>query len=84
MSYQVLWLEEAEEELAQLWVTRETAELARIVNQMIELLERDPLEAGESRSGDERILIESPYGIRFVVDPQSHLVTATTIWSVRK
>ena len=82
--YTVLWIEEAEEELAQLWLADDSNEVARVVNQINETLEKAPLDAGESRSGNERILFLPPLAVRFLVEEAKQEVSVTSIWSIRK
>ena len=56
MNYQVLWLPSAERDLADLWVDSSNRETVRwAANEIDDVLERDPLTAGESREDNSRI-----------------------------
>lgn len=84
MNYTVLWLPDAENELAAVWmasadrdaVTTASAELDR-------RLTDDPENEGESRGGDRRITFEKPLAIDFDVYPDRKLVQVVRVWEFR-
>jgi hypothetical protein len=75
MDWTVVWVPDAEQELAQLWfsatdrdrITLAAAELER-------RLRHDPETAGESRAPGRRILIAPPLAATFRVSPADRLV----------
>jgi hypothetical protein len=80
MSYTITWLEEAEEQLAAVWMA---ADDPRAVNDAVEFVERilgyAPLDSGESRSGDVRIVFSGPIGVLYRVDPQRRIVSIISV-----
>jgi len=75
MSFSVLWLPEAEQELARIWMEA-TDRLA--VRNAADILDRrlssHPNDVGESRSGGRRIAFEKPLIIVFKIDPRAQTV----------
>jgi hypothetical protein len=68
MNYQVLWVPEAEQELATIWLDAEDrASIATAAHVIDTILRRNPETAGESRDEERRILLEHPLGVTFVV-----------------
>jgi len=81
MRYTVLWLPEAESELARLWLEepfRGNIELA--ANEIDLYLKVDPENAGESRDGNRRILFVTPLVVTFKVDQQDRVVRVREVW----
>jgi len=78
--YEVIWSTAAESELAELWVTaRDRASLADAADRIDGLLRSAAHSAGESRVGDERIVISLPL-IAFVrVDATARRVVVSRI-----
>jgi hypothetical protein len=77
----VRWVPEALNELATIWMqasdrTEITAAVARIDRQ----LQDDPEDQGESRDEGRRILLESPLGVMFRVQPADRTVFVLTVW----
>ncbi len=85
--FQVVWLEQALDELAAIWTKADSnqrksiSDAARAIDR---LLERDPDNQGESRSAGQRILIQVPVAIRFEIRHQRGLVRVLHIWSVKQ
>jgi hypothetical protein len=79
--WQVEWLESVLDELARSWLQADAARRKNITNashQVDQLLSKDPLNVGESRANDERILLEPPLGVYFQV--QGQIVTVFRAW----
>ncbi len=80
MTFAVEWLEEAEQQLADIWLNasdrQNVTEAARRVEQT---LKRDPDTCGESRPGQGRIMFEPPLGVYFRVDHQARVVTVISL-----
>jgi hypothetical protein len=64
MKFTVFWTDSAEAELAAIWTkaTDRTA-VTRAAKQIDDQLAIDPMNAGESRDGDERVVFEPPLGV---------------------
>ena len=61
MSYTVIWLKSAQDDLATIWMSATNRDAVTRAAQAIDFqLEIDPAAAGESRSGNDRIVMESP------------------------
>jgi hypothetical protein len=70
-----------EEDLAGLWVSAPNqAEVTAAANAIDAILARDPLTAGESRSGTTRILVEAPLAVEYDVIPDDHRVVVWHVW----
>jgi mRNA-degrading endonuclease RelE of RelBE toxin-antitoxin system len=81
MKYTVVWKPEAERRLADLWVNATNRRaITDAANEIDKQLGHDPETKGESRSGNRRILLESPLGILFKIDPQDRKVIVLTVW----
>ena len=81
MSYTVVWVADAEEEIARLWVDApDRAAIAVAADAIDAALRRDPYGVGESREGRRRILIVSPLAVTYTVKQDDSLVEVTKIW----
>ena len=68
MIYTVVWTEDAENELANLWTTAtDQGSMSWAADQIDVALRRDGNVKGESRSGNRRILIVPPLAVLFRV-----------------
>ena len=68
MKYTVTWKPSAKGRLADIWLSAEDrAAIASAADRIDRLLASDPMDAGESRSGNDRILIASPLAVVFEV-----------------
>jgi hypothetical protein len=85
MNYSVVWTPTARRLLAQLWLNAaDQNAVQRAADAMERILANDPLNAGESRVVNIRILIESPLAAYFDVEPLDRRVTVWRIWSFRR
>jgi hypothetical protein len=79
----VLWTPRTERKLASLWATSEDRRsIADAANKIDEALASNPLEVGESRSGNNRIIPEPPLGAIYRTREIDHLVLVTAIWRI--
>lgn len=75
MNYTVLWTRGAEEQLARIWMEAADRNAVRMAADTIEeLLQNNPLEQGESRSGDVRVMFVEPLGVFFRVSERHRIV----------
>jgi hypothetical protein len=81
MRFQVHWVSEAEEELASIWIDAEDRNLITRAAFAIDQILRDrPEDAGESRSGDRRILLHPPLGVTFSISTDDQTVLVLNVW----
>ena len=85
MSYTVVWVPAAEQELAELWMNtarrREVTQAAREIDSRLRLA---PAEAGESRAHGRRILLVLPLGVTFEIVPEDRIVRVLDVWQFEK
>ena len=68
MKFQVVWLPDSEAEFTRLWLGgRDREALQEAATRIDEQLASDPWNAGESRSGNERIVFNGPLAVSFAV-----------------
>jgi hypothetical protein len=83
MNYTVVTKPDAEDELAELWMTcADRQAFSDAADRLETLLADDPLNVGESRQDLSRIAFEKPLGIIFDVSPEDRLVTVLKFWSI--
>lgn len=83
MTFDVLWLPDAEQELAAIWTQApDKAIITQAANQIDGLLQRNAPSEGESRSGGRRILFVIPLGVIFRVIPDNKTVQVSRVWRV--
>ena len=81
MKYSVAWNPAAEAQLAEIWMAATDKQaVADAANQIESLLRRAPLDVGESRTGNERILAVSPLCVRYDVWPDDLRVKVHSVW----
>jgi len=69
--------------LTTLWLESELrAAITAAAHQIDYQLARDPLDAGESRENERRILIERPLAVIFKVKESEHKVVVLRVWRV--
>jgi plasmid stabilization system protein ParE len=83
MTYDVIWLPDAEQELATIWMQAgDKSAITRSANQIDAALRRNAANEGESRPGNRRILFAFPLGVIFRVLPDNRTVQVSRIWRV--
>jgi hypothetical protein len=81
MKWNVEWTPSAEQVLADLWLkAADPHHITTAANRIDAALERDPLVAGESRTGTSRILIEPPLAVQYDVIIDDRKVLVWDIW----
>lgn len=84
MKYSVVWTPSARRILAELWLSAEDkSQIQQAADAMERTLANDPLNAGESRVVNIRIIVESPLAAYFDVDPLDLRVKVWRIWRIR-
>ena len=85
MTYTVVWRAAAEEKLAAIWAEADDRRLAtNAVNSIDSMLRADPLDAGESRVGNIRILMVPPLSVYYDVHEDDRLVAIWAVWQGKK
>jgi hypothetical protein len=85
MDWTVVWLPDAEIELAELWlasIDREATTAA--ADQIDQLLRNSPETAGESRTADRRILIIPPLAVIYRAFPDDRFVRVSSVREIRR
>ena len=81
MIFTVVWTKAAMDDLTEIWtLSGERKAVTSACDRIDNRLRRDPLNAGESRDGDDRMLFESPLGVTFQVSDADRLVTVNYVW----
>lgn len=80
MMFDVRWTDRAEAELADAWLNAADRNAVTRAAERIEyLLRHDPLAQGESRSGNDRVMYESPLEAIYRVLASAHIVWVVTL-----
>ena len=75
MNFKVHWKPIAESQLAEVWLrAKDRAAVVAAADSIVERLENDPLGNGESRSGADRFIIETPLSVTYRIDERSQTV----------
>ena len=83
MRYTVLWTQFAEWELTEIWLSASDRNfVARAAAEIDALLETSPMECGESREGNLRLMFVSRLAVEFEVYPDDRKVLVRSIWLV--
>ena len=81
MKWTVIWLPDAEQELADIWLNATNRAAVTHSSHVIDvLLKQDPENAGESRDGDRRILLVAPLGVLYRVFADDVRVEVLHVW----
>jgi hypothetical protein len=84
MKWTVLYRASAQDHLANIWLNAPDQQaVANAADKVDRLLAKDPLEAGESRDGNSRVIIEPPLTMMYDVYPDDNLVEVFAVfyWS---
>jgi hypothetical protein len=80
--YSVVCTPAADGELAALWITANDRKAVSEAAAHIEsALQVSPLDRGESREGNQRIMFVPPVGVRYVVYPTQGRVVIVQFWT---
>jgi plasmid stabilization system protein ParE len=81
VKYSVIWLPDAEAEMAQIWLdAADRAAITAAANAIDATLQGDPLHSGESRYGNRRVLLVRPLGVGYVVYEEEQTVVVGRVW----
>ena len=81
MRFTVIWSRAAQAELARLWLdASDRAAVAAAADLMDSALAQDPLNCGESRESESRIMFAHPLAIEFQVNESDRVVTVIGVW----
>ena len=86
MTFDVEWDPAAEAELTRIWIASDSelrTAITKSARAIDRLLEKDPINQGESRPNDRRIIFDLPLGIVYEVMPASRLVRVLFVWQVK-
>ncbi len=78
----VVWRPAAEEKLAALWTEADNRQaVSEAANSIDSVLRADPLDSGESRVGNIRILTVPPLSVYYDVHEDDRLVAIWAVWT---
>jgi len=81
MSWKVVWKPEAERRLTSIWLSdRMRQRITDATHEIDAVLATDPLNAGESRDGNDRVLFAKPLGALVEVLQDMHMVNVLEVW----
>jgi hypothetical protein len=81
VNWTVVWVSDAEAELAELWLAPLQRQLvANAANEIDRILGIAPRDAGESREEGRRILLVPPLGVTFRVLEADRVVRVLEVW----
>ena len=81
MRYTVIWVPDAEQELAAIWMAAGDRDaVTAAAHRIDQILRRYPDQKGESRPEGRRILLEPPLGVLFIVQPLDRIVYVLNVW----
>lgn len=84
MNYSVIWLPNAEQELAALWLNAsDRGAITRAAATLDQLLARDPANEGESRPNGRRILFAAPLALIYRIHFDQRQVDVLHVWQFR-
>ncbi len=84
MMFNVVWKPAAERSLATIWTEADDRQRITDAARAVDRTPQNaPLTAGESRSGDLRILFERPLGIEFHVNKSDRVVSVLRVFRFR-
>jgi plasmid stabilization system protein ParE len=84
MNYTVAWKPSAENELAAIWnAAVDKNAVTRAAGAVDDLLRRDPPGQGESRSGQDRVILRKPLGVEYRVSESQQAVIVLRVWRYR-
>ncbi len=82
MTWTVVWRPSTTNDLTTTWLTApDRTAITQAAHRIDSQLRNDPLNVGESRSGNERVLFEPPLAVNYEVSEDDRLVTVTGVWS---
>jgi plasmid stabilization system protein ParE len=85
MTYTVIWRPSAEQKLTQVWIdATDRQAITDAANTIDTLLRTKPVEVGEARSANARILTVSPLSVYYDVLEQDRLVAVWAVWQSRR
>ena len=80
--YTVRWKRTALDRLAELWLEADNrSAVTTAVDEIDRILAGDPHNAGESRSGETRVLFVAPLGVFFEIPDSSKVVDVLRMWT---
>jgi hypothetical protein len=85
MRFTVIWRPSAEQKLATIWTAADDRQaITNAADAIDALLSTGPLEVGESRVANTRILTVSPLSVYYDVDVSDRLVAVWAVWRSSK
>jgi hypothetical protein len=81
MKWKVVWKPESERRLTSIWLAdRMRQRITEAAHEIDAALATDPLNAGESREGNDRVVFAKPLGALVEVRPDKQTVNVLEVW----
>lgn len=85
MTFTVAWVDSAERELAEVWLTATNRAVVTAAARSIDQrLRTSPESAGEAREGSRRILFSGPLAVTFEPSINDRVVRVLDVWLIEK
>jgi hypothetical protein len=82
MNYTVVWKATAKARLAEIWMAaRDRTAIARAADEIDALLCDSPLDEGESRQEEFRVLFVKPLAVKYTVSEADRIVSIARVWT---
>jgi hypothetical protein len=80
MRFTVVWKREARDQLAEIWLASDNRNgVSNAANEIDRWLRNDPEQKGESRSGNDRIVMVPPLAVVFSVHEEDRIVRILSV-----
>jgi hypothetical protein len=80
LRYTVVWQPSAERELGDIWLkAQDQTKIAAAANRIDRDLQYHPIDVGESRDGNRRVMIVPPLTISYTIYEEDYLVKVTKV-----
>lgn len=86
MTYRVIWIQAAFDELASLWMNADSAAKIAINQSVVAIdgqLQKDPFAKSESRDPNEWVMFSTPLGVLMEIDAAKKIVWVLSVWRYR-
>ncbi len=85
MSYIVIFTPQVNRDIVDYWIeSLHQREMTRAIDDLVRQMRNDPLEIGESRGGNRRVVFQWPVGMEFEVDEENQQVEVYNFWNFQR
>jgi hypothetical protein len=85
VSYIVIFTPQVNRDIVDYWIeSLHQREMTRAIDDLVRQMRNDPLEIGESRGGNRRVVFQWPVGMEFEVDEENQQVEVYNFWNFQR